>query len=129
VNDTRAIRTEGIQSCALTLSPDERDSGRPTRCWPDTRARGPEPHGAIGEFFAERNGRLSTLRYRVDPTDRRYANGLTVQCLRLPDEPNAQIEHGRGVRQKGNDLPLDGNAVLVDLVAEGLTEHDEVLSA
>src|SRR5215831_10074641 len=49
----------------------EPDSGRPPRCWPDTGAKGPGPHGAIGEFFAERSGRLNTLRYRVDRTDRR----------------------------------------------------------
>ena len=35
----------------------------------------------------------------------------------------------RGVGEKRHDLSLDGNAVLVDLVVEGLTEHDEVLSA
>jgi hypothetical protein len=33
------------------------------------------------------------------------------------------------VGEKRHDLSLDGNAVLVDLVVEGLTEHDEVLWA
>src|SRR6516225_7456471 len=60
--------------------------------------------------------------------EERNANGWTVQCPRLPDEPNAQIEHPRGVGEKRHDLSLDGNAVVVDLLGEGITEHDEVKS-
>src|SRR6516165_5575451 len=61
--------------------------------------------------------------------EKRNVHGWTVQCPRLPDQPNVQIEYPGGVPEKRHDLSLDGNAVLVDLVVEGLTEHDEVLSA
>lgn len=61
--------------------------------------------------------------------EQRNTNGLAIQTPRLPNEPNVKVEHTGGVREQGNYLSLDGNAVLVDLVVEGLTENDEIFSA
>lgn len=61
--------------------------------------------------------------------EQRNTNGLAIQSPRLPNEPNVKIEHARGVREQGNYLSLDGNAVLVDLIVEGITENNEVFSS
>jgi hypothetical protein len=54
---------------------------------------------------------------------------LSTQAERRSiSEPNVQIEHPVGVGEKSHDVSLDRNAVPVDLVVEGLTEHDAHLS-
>jgi len=56
----------------------------------------------------------------------RDSTGTAIHCPCLPSEPEVKIENAGRLRERGNNLALDGDAVLVDLVVESFAQSDHV---
>ena len=54
-----------------------------------------------------------------DETDR-YRSPVNRPAL--PHQPHVEIKNSVWARKRRNHLPLDGNAVLIDLAVEGITQ-------
>ena len=59
--------------------------------------------------------------------EERDSGGLIVQRPSFPYQPHVKIEYTGRVGQRGHDLALYWNAMLIDLIVEGLAENGAIL--
>jgi len=59
--------------------------------------------------------------------EERDSGGLVVQRPSFPYQPQVKIEYTGRVGQRGHDLALYWNAMLIDLIVEGLAENGAIL--
>ena len=56
----------------------------------------------------------------------RNSTGTAIYRPSLPSDPEVEIENAGCVGERGNNLALDGDTVLVDLVVKSLAQRDHV---
>jgi len=56
----------------------------------------------------------------------RNSTGTAIYRPSLPSYPEVKIKNAGRVSERGNNLALDGDAVLVDLIVESFTQRDHV---
>ena len=84
-----------------------------------------------GEFTSKESvGRISARPDLVGETaggEERDSGGLVVQRPSFPYQPQVKIEYTGRVGQRGHDLALYRNPVLVDLIVERFAENRAIL--